>query len=44
VRNREALATLLGQLYDPASPDYHQYLMPAEFAELFGPTPQDYER
>jgi uncharacterized repeat protein (TIGR03803 family) len=43
LRNRAALATLLGQLYDPASPDYHQYLMPAEFAARFGPTPQDYE-
>ena len=43
LRNREALANLVGQLYDPASPAYHQYLTPAEFAERFGPTPQDYE-
>ena len=41
LRNREALASLLGQLYDPASPNYHQYLTPAEFAERFGPTQQD---
>ena len=43
LRNREALASLLGQLYDPASPAYHQYLTPGQFAERFGPTPQDYE-
>ena len=43
LRNQEALAGLLGQLYDPASPYYHQYLRPADFAERFGPTPQAYE-
>jgi uncharacterized repeat protein (TIGR03803 family) len=42
LRNREALASLLGQLYDPASPDHHQYLTPGQFAERFGPTRQDY--
>jgi uncharacterized repeat protein (TIGR03803 family) len=43
LRNPEALDSLLGQLYDPASPVYHQYLTPGQFAERFGPTPQDYE-
>ena len=43
LRNRAALTSLLGQLYDPASPAYHQYLTPGAFAERFGPTPQDYE-
>ncbi len=43
LRNQEALAGLLGQLYDPGSPYYHQYLRPADFAERFGPTQQDYE-
>ena len=43
LRNREALASLLGQLYDPASPAYHQYLTPGQFAERFGPARQDYE-
>ena len=43
LRNREALAGLLGQLYDPASPAYHQFLTPGQFAERFGPTRQDYE-
>ncbi len=32
LRNREALTSLLGQLYDPASSNYHRYLTPAEFA------------
>jgi len=41
--NQEGLAGLLGQLYDPASPYYHQYLRPADFAKRFGPTQQDYE-
>ena len=43
LRNSEALANLLQRLYDPASPDYHQYLTPAQFTERFGPTAQDYQ-
>ena len=43
LRNREALDSLLGQLYDPTSPAYHQYLTPGQFAERFGPTHKDYE-
>ncbi len=43
LRNREALTSLLQQVYDPASPLYHQYLTPEQFAERFGPTEQDYE-
>jgi uncharacterized repeat protein (TIGR03803 family) len=43
LRNREALTSLLGQLYDPASSNYHRYLTPAEFTERFGPAQQDYE-
>jgi uncharacterized repeat protein (TIGR03803 family) len=42
LRNREALDGLLHDLYDPASPRYHRYLTPSQFAEQFGPTPQDY--
>ena len=42
LRNRAALNDLLGRIYDPARPEYRQYLTPAEFAERFGPTPQDY--
>src|SRR6266699_5541012 len=43
LRNRTALAGLLEQLYDPASPGYHQYLTPEQFAERFGPTDTDYQ-
>src|SRR6266567_8061306 len=43
LRNRTALARLLEQLYDPASPGYHQYLTPEQFAERFGPTETDYQ-
>jgi hypothetical protein len=44
LRNKEALASLIQQLYDPASPNYHQYLTPEQFTEQFGPTEQDYQK
>src|SRR5579859_5303188 len=43
LRNQAALATLLQQLYDPASPNYHHYLTPEQFTEMFGPSEQDYQ-
>jgi subtilase family serine protease len=43
LRNHDALLNLLQRLYDPASPDYHRYLAPAQFNEMFGPTTQDYQ-
>jgi subtilase family serine protease len=43
LRNQEALDSLLQQIYDPASPNYHHYLTPEQFTEQFGPTEQDYE-
>jgi uncharacterized repeat protein (TIGR01451 family) len=43
LQNRQALTNLLNDLYDPASPSYHQFLTPAQFAERFGPTQQDYD-
>ena len=43
LRNGEALDSQIEQIYDPASPAYHQYLTPGQFAERFGPTRQDYE-
>ena len=43
LRNNAALAALLQQLYNPASPNYRHYLTPAQFAERFGPTPADYQ-
>jgi len=43
LRNREALTNLLQQIYDPASPNYHHFLTPEDFAVKFGPTEQDYQ-
>jgi len=43
LHNSEALNNLLQRLYDPASPDFHHYLTPAQFSEQFGPTAQDYQ-
>ncbi|HEY4951773.1 MAG TPA: protease pro-enzyme activation domain-containing protein [Verrucomicrobiae bacterium] len=43
LRNRAGLENLLQQIYDPASPDFRHYLTPEQFAEMFGPTKQDYQ-
>ncbi|MGO9246666.1 MAG: PKD domain-containing protein [Verrucomicrobiia bacterium] len=43
LRNRESLDNLIHQIYDPASPNYHHYLTPEQFTEMFGPTPRDYQ-
>ncbi len=43
LRNQEALGAFLQQLYDPTSPQYHHYLTPEQFTEMFGPTEQDYQ-
>jgi uncharacterized repeat protein (TIGR03803 family) len=43
LRNQAALASLLHDLYDPASPRYHKYLTPPQFADRFGPREQDYQ-
>src|ERR1017187_1150353 len=43
LRNKEALTNQLQRIYDPASPDYHHYLTPAQFAETYGPTEDDYQ-
>ena len=42
-RNPEALTRLLGQLYDPASTNFHQFLTTEQFTESFGPSEQDYQ-
>jgi len=42
LRNQDALGALIKQIYDPASPQYHQYLTPEQFTEKFGPTKDDY--
>jgi len=41
--HREALSNLLAEIYDPASPRYHEYLSPEEFTARFGPSVQDYQ-
>ena len=43
LRNEAALDSLLQQIYDPASPNFHQYLTPEQFTERFGSTEQDYQ-
>ena len=42
LRNNKELTNLLQSIYDPASPAYHHYLTPAQFAKMFGPTEEDY--
>jgi hypothetical protein len=43
LRNQDALARLLQQIYDPASTNYHRYLTPDQFTKMFGPTKDDYQ-
>ena len=43
LRHQAELAGLLHNLYDPASPVYHKYLTPRQFAERFGPGERDYQ-
>jgi uncharacterized repeat protein (TIGR03803 family) len=42
LRDRGTLTNLLHALYDPASPQFRQYLSAEQFARQFGPTEQDY--
>lgn len=43
LRNPQTLTNLLEQLYNPASPNFRQFLTPQQFAERFGPTEQQYQ-
>src|SRR5262249_29629109 len=43
LRNQAGLNELLREIYDPASSRYHQYLTPEQFAEMFGPSKEDYQ-
>ncbi len=43
VRDQAGLDAFLKDLYDPRSPQYHQYLTVGEFADRFGPSPGDYD-
>jgi kumamolisin len=38
LRNQGQLSAVLQSLYDPSSPNYHQFLTPDQFARQFGPT------
>jgi len=42
LRNQGELTNLLQELYDPASPRFHQWLTPDQFTERFGPSHEDY--
>ena len=43
LRNQAALTRFLHDLYDPASPRFHQYLTAEQFADRFGPSAKDYQ-
>src|SRR5256714_7340572 len=43
-RNQQELENLLRNLYDPRSLMYHHFLTPQEFADEFGPTPEQQQR
>jgi subtilase family serine protease len=42
LRNQSELDRLLADLADPASPRFRQFLTPAQFADQFGPSADDY--
>lgn len=44
LRNQAQLNSLLGQLYDPTSPNYRHFLTVQQFTESFGPTEADYQK
>jgi subtilase family serine protease len=44
MRHQAELSRLLADLYDPASPHFHQFLTVSEFTERFGPKSEDYTR
>lgn len=43
LRNQSELTSLLSELYDPSSPNYHHFLTVQEFTDQFSPTAQDYQ-
>ncbi len=44
LRNQAALSNLLADIYDPASPRFHQYLSVEQFTAMFGPSEADYQK
>ena len=43
LRQKQALARFLNELYDPASANYRRFLTPEQFAQRFGPAKEDYQ-
>jgi len=43
LRNQDQLTNLLKQIYDPSSPNYRHFLSVTDFADRFGPAPDDYQ-
>jgi uncharacterized repeat protein (TIGR01451 family) len=43
LRDSAGLDTVLQQIYDPASPNYHKYLSVDQFTQSFGPSQKDYQ-
>lgn len=43
LRNQASLASLLKEIYDPTSSNYHHYLTVGQFTAQFGPTAEDYQ-
>jgi len=43
IRDQAGLTKFLGEVYDPASPSYHQFLTVQQFTDKFGPTQKDYD-
>ncbi|HXL73780.1 MAG TPA: protease pro-enzyme activation domain-containing protein, partial [bacterium] len=44
LRHQDDLKSLIQNLYDPHSSQYRRYLTPDQFAQMFGPTPEDYQK
>ncbi len=44
LRDPAGLKSFLADLYNPARPEYRQFLTPTEFTARFGPTAEDYEK
>ena len=43
LRDPAGLKAFLADVYNPASPNYRQFLTPPEFTARFGPTPENYD-
>ncbi len=44
LRDPSGLDSLLSAIYDPNSPQYHQYLTPDQFDQMFAPTPDQVQQ